>query len=282
MKDVARGLGIAILALCMASAARPALGTDTMDGAYFYEILLDTDNDTSTGGPVPVIQGTEPAPHDVVGIDYIVRVHTGLGPTLVFGPQLATTLPNVVARDVLKWNPNTTSFEQTVCDNSMYPTGTDGAGHELIEFGAPLSLLGGDISGARGVFHASISSSGANDYTPSFIIVGPLRSPALSHAPLALLGLLLFGCALWALRRRGWVAARTALVILLSAGAVWAAGIVLDGDFSDWAGLTPVVTDPAGDSSIGDPAEDILAGYVTQQGGNAFFRVDVAAPPQPI
>lgn len=60
------------------------------------------------------------------------------------------------------------------------------------------------------------------------------------------------------------------------------ASIVLDGDFADWAGIAPAVTDVSGDSSVNDPAEDILAGYAVIQQGNLFFRMDLAGQIQSI
>jgi hypothetical protein len=42
------------------------------------------------------------------------------------------------------------------------------------------------------------------------------------------------------------------------------------------------VTDPSGDSSIGDPAEDILACWATAEEGYLTLRCDVSGSPAPL
>lgn len=54
---------------------------------------------------------------------------------------------------------------------------------------------------------------------------------------------------------------------------VEATTIIMDGDVADWAGVEPIVTDPLGD---GKDDEDILSCYVTNDGSNLYFRMDVA------
>jgi hypothetical protein len=277
MKKLALGLAIGAVALGLTATAAKA--TDDLIGAYFYEVLIDKDNNTSTGGPVTVVQGME-TQHDETGIDYIVRVHTGFEPTEVIGAPVSI-LPQVLKRDVLKWNADTMMFDLVDCNETIYPMGTDDAGNGLVEFGAPLSFLDGELDGARAVFHASRVEKDDNDYTQPFVIVGASRAPALSQTLLALLTVLLCSGALWTIRRRGAsVTVQAAMVLLVGASVVWAATIVLDGDFSDWVGVSPSVTDVAGDSSNSDDAEDILAGYATQQNGNAFFRIDLTGLPE--
>jgi hypothetical protein len=51
--------------------------------------------------------------------------------------------------------------------------------------------------------------------------------------------------------------------------------IQLDGEVLDWQAITPVATDPQGDSSLQDAAEDLVAGFLTADGINLYVRFDV-------
>lgn len=250
---------------------------DSGTAQYIYEALLDTDNNPNTGGPVTVVQGTE-VPHAEVGIDYIVRVGAGV-PLPATSPDAAPIIsgPEVLSRDVLKWNAATQMFDLIDCNHTMYPLGVGPNGEGLVEWGAPLKFIGNPGGTVRGVFHASRQGA-FNDYTAPFAVNFPVQAPAQSHTGLVLLGALLLVSAVYVLGRRQ---RRTKVAVLaagvLAIGAVaWAAAIVLDGDFADWTGIAPVVTDVPGDSSVHDPAEDILAGYAVVEQGSIFFRMDLA------
>jgi len=54
-----------------------------IDQQYYYEILINIDNNTVTGGPYTVVQGNE-TPHAIPAIDYIVRAG---GSTLIGNGQ---------------------------------------------------------------------------------------------------------------------------------------------------------------------------------------------------
>jgi hypothetical protein len=251
----------------------PAFAGTRSTGNYVYEVLLDTDDDQTTGGPVKVVQGSE-APHDEMGIDRIVRVFAGAdGVGQVTG--LSTTAASVFVRQVLAWNAGTMMFEVIDTDTSVYPIGTNSSGHGLVEFGAPLSLVGA-VDGWRGIFHASIVGP-ANDYTAAFRLDG-VAAPAVSLLGGAAVVAVLLVSAAVALRRRRTAVGVMAAILCLAATVVWAQ-IMIDGQFADWAGISPIVGDPAGDSSIGDPAEDILAGYVALENTDVFFRMDLAGVP---
>jgi hypothetical protein len=255
----------------------PAAAIESKLPSYSDAALLDTDNDMATGGEVGVVQGSE-TPHNEAGIDYIVAVLVGFNALLTTGGGGAATTPEplVMKREVLKWDG--ASFQVIDTNLNTYPVGTNPDGNGLVEFGAPLELIGAPTGTVRGLFHASIV--GANDYTQSFLI-GGLRAAALSHSTLIGLGVLLVLSAVVLVRRRGRMAAgRVVAAVVLAAGVAWAADIMLDGNFADWAGISPVVSDPSGDSSIGDDAEDILRGYAVMQGSSIFFRMDLAKPPQ--
>jgi hypothetical protein len=268
--------GLAIIVVGVLVAPSIAAATDASAARYIYEALLDTDNNPITGGPVTVVQDTE-TPHDEVGIDYIVRVGAEAPLPATF-PDTAPIVsgPEVLNRDVLKWNATTQMFDLIDCNHTMYPLGVGPNGEGLVEWGAPLKFIGYPSGTIRGVFHAS--QQDFNDYTAPFVVNFPVQAPAQSRGGLALLGALLLVSAVYVLGRRQ---RRSMLAVFvassLAIGAVaWAAAIVLDGDFADWTGIAPVVTDVAGDSSIHDPAEDILAGYAVVEQGSIFFRMDLA------
>jgi len=98
-----------------------------------------------------------------------------------------------------------------------------------------------------------------------------------------ILAALLFGLtAIWMIRKRKSNFGK-ALIVLIAvagmAGLAWAATIVLDGQVNDWAGIT-AHPDAVDDSSIGDPNEDIWAGFVTSDNAYFYFRMDMS-PQQP-
>jgi len=110
---------------------------------------------------------------------------------------------------------------------------------------------------------------------PILFTVPVAAVPALSIPGLALAVLVLAGVALWALRRRAHRAAVVALALTAGVATATPMTIVMDGQVGDWGALPPVATDPAYDSSNDDPAEDLLAGFLTTDGTSVYFRVDV-------
>jgi hypothetical protein len=63
------------------------------------------------------------------------------------------------------------------------------------------------------------------------------------------------------------------IVLLCSPSIV--AGITVDGDPSDWAGITPLLTDIAGNASPNNP-EDFINLYVTNDDTFIYFLVEFA------
>jgi len=280
-----RSLGLIVaIATLGATSARAAWATDSSSAQYIYEVLLDTDNNPATGGPVPVVQGME-MPHNEVGIDYIVRVGASNLSCDPVSPQVPAPAPmslgpTVYTRDVLKWNPGTSSFELVTCNNTPYPMGEGPGGEGLVEFGTMLSLIGNPGNTIRGVFHATQNPGADSDYTQAFLLTLHRNAPAQSPAGLVLLTLAMLGAAMYLLSRQPPRSITKVVAIgLVFVASVAAAAIVVDGDFADWTGINPVVTDPAGDSSLHDDAEDILAGYAVIMGPDIFFRMDLAGLP---
>jgi len=64
------------------------------------------------------------------------------------------------------------------------------------------------------------------------------------------------------------------LILVSAIAAVNATTINIDGDMADWAEVEPILTDTFWDGEYSD--EDILSCYVTNDGTNLYFRIDVA------
>jgi hypothetical protein len=67
-----------------------------------------------------------------------------------------------------------------------------------------------------------------------------------------------------------------AVACLNSIGLTMATSIVIDGDLSDWSGVTPILNDQVGDPGFG--GLDITSVYIAHDGTNLYFRVDHTEP----
>ncbi len=78
-------------------------------GTYFYEALIDADNNPSTGGSITVVQGSE-QPSTINGIDYRVQAWTGVGIGTVSLPEgtvsskIGIIILQVIEQDIYTWN----------------------------------------------------------------------------------------------------------------------------------------------------------------------------------
>ena len=246
---------------------------------YYYEALIDVDNDTSTGGPVPVVQGGE-SPHDIQGIDYIVRA--ALRPD--FNPK------QIVGITIGTWNGSDFDFAG---DPYTYNLGImNGYQYNLeqadvVEFFAARAWLGNPQGPMKIVYHASVAY--ANDYTAPFYYPQSISAvPTLSEWGMIVMSILFSLSAIWMIRKRkAAIGCLIVLAVVLSiTGYAWAPPpplITLDGQVTDWqsAGVSPSLTDSEGDSSINDPGEDIVAGYITSDTNNIYFRIDIVGGSDP-
>jgi hypothetical protein len=257
------------LAFCLsvAGAARPAWAGGAT--SYTYQVLFDTDNNAATGCNVPVANKTVST--TFLGAERLVTVtvmRTGTG-----GIVTGITAQRCVN--------GTFAAAQTVSSGG-WPVGKgDGVGGgDVIEGFVPVTVLGGGGLG-RVAFTASANPGPGSDVMLStadgapILFALPVPVPALSTPGLALSVLLLGGAALWALRRRRRALHAALVAVALTAGIATATTIVMDGQVGDWGALPPVATHPAYDSSNDDPAEDLLAGFLTTDSSNVYFRVDV-------
>jgi hypothetical protein len=255
------------------SLAFAAYGTaSTFNCSYFYEALIDVDNNSSTGGPVTVVQGSE-TPHDIQGIDYKVRA------------VLNSSTQKIVAISIWKWNgssfdvtPATYDYKLGIADGYQY--NLDKA--DVVEFRASRLALGNPQGTMKIVYHASRVFTPMSDYTKPFYYPWSAAIPTLSDWGMIALSVLFGLSAIWMIRKRkSAIGFLVVLGIVLSmTGRAWAPPppplITLDGQVTDWqsAGVSPSVIDPYGDSSVGDEWEDIVAGYITSDMNNIYFRID--------
>lgn len=235
-----------------------AYGTAALpEPEYMHEVLLNTD--PSSGNDVPVLD--KYGSHTIPSINYRVQV-------------LVNETSNwVVGIIVLKWDEGGSEFLGV-----SYPLGVDQGpgGMQAVEWGVAMDAID-NPSGFKGYFHSSEYGQVVNDYTSSFdysITNTPI--PTLSEWGMIFFALTLMAAAAWLLRKRSRSGAMAAVVVLfMMVGVVFAATIILDdGTIDDWGSIGPVVTDIPGDSSINDPNEDILRGYVTHDNDYIYFRVD--------
>lgn len=253
-----------------------AYGTATPGHAcpYYYEALIDVDNNPDTGGTVPVEQ--KGASEDIPGIDYKVRA------------LVNAETPEIYAIEIWTWNKNTSMWDIALPFIPSYSVGI-GNGYQynlekanVVEFMASRAWVGNPQGTMKIVYHASVNGI-ASDYTAPFYYPHPQSTsvPTLSEWGMIVLSVLFGLSAIWMIRKRkaaiGFI---VVLVIVLSmTGYAWAPPtqlITLDGQVTDWqaAGVSPSVTDPVGDSSIDNEWEDIVAGYITSDMNNIYFRID--------
>jgi Protein of unknown function (DUF1566) len=249
------------------------------DGAadYTYQVLFDADNNAATGCSVPV-DDTTVGSTTVDGVERLVTV-------TVMRTGMDGTITGITVRNCVN---GTWGAAQPVSSGG-WPVGNgDGVGGgDVIEGFVPAAALGnGGL--ARVAFTASratpgsdvmLSTTGESGGAPIlFPIPHHAPAPLLSPTGLALSVLLLGGVAWWALRRR--LSPRQAFLLALAVTASAAATavaltVVTDGQVGDWDGLPPVATDPTGDSTNHDPAEDLVAGFLTTDDTTVYLRLDV-------
>jgi hypothetical protein len=252
-----------LLAAGTASAASAAATSD-------FKIYLDLDNDQATG--CALLPTLSPS---FTTADQIIDITINIGAT--------RTVAGVTR---LVCNPVTHMF-----DPATAPTAAIGPGlgtpvgntpSDVIE--TALALAGTGAGKQVRIGYTSVfNGNGATDQlltlngTPTGLpIVLQLIPdiPALGPWGLLALGLLLTGSAFVVIRRRGHRrAAMLLLVLALGSGLAWAAGLVVDGNPSDWTGVDAVIaTDVPGDAAAN---ADIVKAFAALQTNTLYLRLDV-------
>lgn len=252
--------------------------------SYTHHVYLDIDNNPSTGCTVAVHEAGWSG--NVTGVERDVQI------------SVSTTAPaHVTGITVSSCSGASFGAPQTV-STASWPVGLNvgTGGGDVIEGFLPRGYLPLGTT-MRLYFHSTVFNLMANDVllttngtthgtagTPMLLTLdsnvgGVAAIPALGTYGLAFLGVAIAAAAFGLLRSRAGVACGLLLAVLIGLGAAsvaYAATITMDGQVGDWAGITALGTDPTGDSSINDPAEDIVAGFATFDATNVYFRIDVS------
>jgi len=242
---------------------------------YTHHVYIDTDDNPATGCTVLLAEAGWSGQVTGVERDLAVSV-TQLAQPLVSGIQLSTCSGASFGA------PGSVSAGGWPVGLGV---GRDGA--DVVEAFVPRSSIAAGET-VRLYFHSHATSASdvllaANGRTGSPLRLGSALAEAIPLATplgLALLASAVAVVAFLTLRRRG--SARSAavaagLLALGIAAVAVAATISMDGAVADWAAIAPLGVDSTGDSSAGDAAEDIVAGFATADANNLYFRIDVVA-----
>jgi hypothetical protein len=267
-------LGLGIAGLLFAAAPTAALDHNGIPDAYLYRVLIDSDSDDTTGCDVAAHDDNFTGP--VKGIEYIVRA-------LVLRFPLHADVDHI---RVSRCDSGTDFFESELVDDGAWPVSleTGDGGADVIEFYVPRGKIGNPDGITLG-FHATrtailndvlLTSNGTSSGDDIIFDLGASGVPLLTPGGVFVCVAVLVGLAAWNLRRRRPQVAAAVLAVGIATAAAtgWAVTIMLDGMLGDWASVPQIAQDILDDSTADDPAEDIVAAYVTADAQNVYFRMD--------
>lgn len=249
---------LALLGAMGVGAVAPAFAQST----YTYSVYVDSDARNSTGC----------SEFGAVGAEARIDINVAGGTS----PQVLGTTRSICSGG---------SFVASGTPSDPAALGiNDGvAGSDVLEVADLQSALGGGSSPAL-VF--SVVARSANGIDTLFTTNGApggggigltlpvVPVPLLTWPALLLLvGLIVMIGARKARRSRIW---RLMALVFLGSGIALAANFVVDGAVGDWAGTSPLATDPAGDPTSGENAIDLRAFYAALENGKVFMRIDVS------
>ena len=234
---------------------------------YVYSVYVDADRNAATGCTV-----TGPGGATMPGVD--MRIQTDVGGT---PPRVSAARYALCAG---------ATFGTAFPLPANYPVGLNNGvnGADVIEMA--LARVNQQIESTIRVGFGARTQSGSEDVL--FTTDGSLNgAPIIFGLPahliplfkpwqLALLAALLAGMALWTLHRHPNVAR----VLMVCSGlglayAAYAATFQVDGQVGDWAGITPQGSDPTNDAVPPQTASDLVAGFIAEEAGVIYFRLDV-------
>src|SRR3982751_4936385 len=262
LKPVAARIAFAVLFLLTVFAA----GASAQPISKF-EILLNLDNNPSTGCNVPTLTGT------CQGVERILR-------TTVDASIAQVTLIEVSVDCGGSW--------QNVTPAGPHPVGMSNGtgGTSVIETFIPasqaplgnppiirLGVLSFDNGGTlRDEMLTTTQGPGSGPPILMQAALSIAEVPTLSETGLLLLGLVLALAAVALLRRRSATAVMIALLLLGLAGAAWAAAFDLNGNTTaEWTPDTLLATKPTSDAPAGT---DIRALFGARTPAGLYFRID--------
>lgn len=236
-----------------------------------YFVLIDADNDVATG-----CAATLPAAGTLTGIERRLTA------------TVSETSPLQVTQLTLESCTGSGFAAPVSLPGTPYPVGLNNGvgGTDVIEQAVDARAIAAPGTTVRLYFAAQGPAGSdllglANDPPIVFYIqFGPVDIPLLSGGGFLVLALLLL---VIVFRQRSRFPAGMTVVVLVGvlAGVAWAAGFRLDGQVGDWQGVSAIGSDAPGDSASNT---DIITVFAAQEGGNLFFRIDIAnaeAPPSP-
>ncbi len=272
---------LATVATIAGVAAAPA---QAVPATSQFKVLLDLDNNPSTGCTVATADGP------FKGVEQI----------LVTTVDLTQSPPKVIAvAQQVCTNPGTSTFGALTPITSPFappwPVGVGNGigGAEVVESYLPLSTISAgatihlgftaQVVGGTGAADATLTTTGMAGGPPILLSAEPIAAvPTLGELGLLLLALLLAGSAVRLLGKRGRGAARGAiaglLLLTLGLGLAWAAAIVPDGSTADWAGIPEIAMDVVGDAP---PNADLVGEFAVIQNNVLFVRFDAIIPGLP-
>lgn len=222
---------------------------------YRYFVYVDTDRDAGTGCSTAYSGGT------IAGAE--VRITANVTATTVSSVTSATCVSGTFGGESAAGGPHAVGLN----------VGTSGA--DVIELSAGRSLFG-SVDAVRVAVASENGAAASSDLVLLNGSGGPitLGLDGIAIPALGALGLLLLIGALALVASRRLRVGMATIGALLVAGAVWAAGYVTDGAVGDWAGTSPLATDPNGDASGLDLGTDVVALFGAEENGRVFFRID--------
>lgn len=269
---------IACCVLLSPAAERAAAGIP-ISANYAYSVLLDLDNNATTGCSVSVQDAVTAA--TVSGVEWTVTTEV---------ERSSGSEARVVQVTAAKCTAGSFGVPVEV-DPGDWPVGNDtgAGGADVVETFIERNRLGNPVGTARLVFVATrlgasdvlLTTNGqANGGPILFQLLGAAARPVPTMQPgvlaIEILVLVWIG---YKASRRFPSAGRTAVMIALVAMAslVIAQGVVItmDGNTKDWL-TPPLATDALDDSSVSDPSEDIVAGFAVASAETLYFRMDLA------
>jgi hypothetical protein len=254
-------LGVALLVGWL-GLARPGLA-QSVD----VKVLLDLDSNDSTGCSVVTPAGTFAGADQVLltTVDEASSTVTAVQIQACVGGSLGSPTP-LTGPFVPPWpvGPGNGAWGSTLIE-TYFPLGLAPFVAGSVRVGFVLADANGDEDAL--LPSAQVPTDGAATQIPTLSAWGALLLAAL---------LLFAGFAVLRRHRTGATALLGLLLVLTGlSGVAWAA-IVLDGQASDWAGISPL------ESKAPSPSPthpELLAAYGTEQTGNLFFRVDAMLCP---
>jgi hypothetical protein len=244
---------------------------------YDYRVLFDIDSNSATGCDAAAHDANFAGP--VPGIEYIFTAQV---------ERFATGA--MIDAEFLQTCVSGSNFTDPVqIDAGDWSAGLENGvgGADIVELFLPRDAIGNPASTTL-FFHARrtltmtndvlLTTNGEESGDPLVLRLPQGQSvPLLSSLALLLCAALLAVLAARRLRHHPSAAAAAVTVALIGSvvATAWAVTITLDGNIADWATVPAIGTDIIGDSSIDDPAEDIVAAFATADGQNIYFRLDL-------